>query len=319
VIQHCPLLEEFTVTGRACSNAFVLELAKRCKALKRVSLTQPSLEEESLLALIHSNPGLVDFAINAHGATENFLQNLALTCKGLTKLSLDSIGVLPQTALFFILKHCACLESIYVEYCQFQEVETVTDAAVKSTSLRELTLNSASITVDALEDLLEACPGLTSLTIANCEDVYGLDDVPIGAYCHALETLVVRDNPGVAAGDEIMESLIEHCPHLRVLHIPGSFFESEDILPDLARQCLLLQELDIDKSGGVMDDALLALAQHCRDLKVLRLTRCEAITDVGVTAVMETCAGLEQLAVRKCKKVSKKLKDTVEARYPKTL
>jgi hypothetical protein len=199
------------------------------------------------------------------------------------------------------------------------EVETATDAAVMSTSLRELTLNSANITVDALEDLLEACSGLTSLTIANCEDIYGLDDVPNGKYCRALETLIVRDNPGVAAGDEMMESLIEHCPHLRVLHTPGSFFESDDILPDLARQCPLLQELDIDKSGGVMDDALLALAQHCCGLKVLRLTRCEAITDLSVSAVMAGCAGLEQLTVRKCKKVSKRLKDAVEARYPKTL
>jgi hypothetical protein len=320
IAQHCPLLEDFAVTRGSCTDAFVLELSKHCKSLKRFDLMCPNLEEGSLLALVRSNPGLVSFTTSAYyGATEHLLRELALTCHGLTKLSLKSFRLSVTLAtVCFVLSRCPNLVSVHLDSCVFvnPDIMAPNSAAVvsMSTSMRNLTIYNVTIKTEQLDCLLRLCPGLTGLQLSFCKVLIGLEEMPIGTFCPSLEVLVINGNTG-AAGDELLLDLSAHCPHLRLLRIPEGYFESGNAVATLARRCALLEELDLSDSGGVTDDCLCALAVFAVHLKFLDLWGCDQITDVGVTAVMEGCVRLVGLDVRKCKKVSEQMQTAVGERY----
>jgi hypothetical protein len=314
IVQCCPLLEELKVIGRACTNAFVMELSKHCRRLKGVSLMDRCVKEESLTALIHSNPGLVSFHTSAHGATENFLQNLTLTCNRLSSLSLSYIAV-SQVALFFLLKHCDNLSLVNIEHCQLQTMEAASNFAVVSASIRSLTLNSADIMLHELDRLLRACPGLTSLNLTDCQEWLDLEYLPLGTYCPSLETLTIQGSTS-ATGDEVLLDIAEHCACLRVLKVPGRHIRSDEILMTLAQQCPLLEELDVSHSSGVTDAALCALVPFARSLKVLNLSGCTQITDEGVEWVMLGCPKLLKLDLRACPRLSQRAKEAAGLRFP---
>jgi hypothetical protein len=64
IAQCCPLLEE--ISGFVnCTSQAVLDLSKGCRNLKRVELECPNLDEDCMIALVRSNPGLLSLCTYA--------------------------------------------------------------------------------------------------------------------------------------------------------------------------------------------------------------------------------------------------------------
>jgi hypothetical protein len=289
IAQGCKILEELNLaTGfgaESRSSHLISELAKSCTQLKHVTMRCNKVPEESLVALVRSNPGLLRLNIEGFGAADEFIRELALSCPRLTTLHMTQIGV-AQSAIVFLLKHNAAIASLDISSCRVASAQALEPFVCNS--LQKLHLSGVGIQFDALDHLLRGCPGLTDLDVHDCPDLRKVRDIFFGSHCPALQCLSFYDNTNFAC-DSMLRDVSEHCPQLRTLKVYDSYHINSAILTSVATHCTILEEVRFRSCAGVDDAFLTALAQNCRGLKILEVSGCNKITDAGRRSPNDSC------------------------------
>jgi F-box and leucine-rich repeat protein GRR1 len=179
--------------------------------------------------------------------------------------------------------------------------------------MRELYLYMQHAEEQDLCTMLDACPGLTALTVRdNGNNLGDLNALLLGKRCPHLQKLTMSGMMGKVADDAVLLNVAENCADLRVLQIPMNNDVTDASLSALAEKCPLLEEVNVTSCSKVTDASLVSLSQHGRALKTLLVAGCPLITDAGVTAVMQGCPALVELKVGECRQVSKDVMRAVD-------
>jgi hypothetical protein len=313
IIANCPLLEFIAIVN--CTSRVVWRLSSSCPNLQTLSLAFSKVDEECMIALVHHCPLLRHFTTDATGATDRFFTELTQHCLYLEDILLSRMPM-HRSSLYNIIQRLGSLHTVLLEVVHL--IYGVGEAAdlVVAEGMRSLTLCDVDFTTEDLHDLLRICPLLNHLAIVDCVEVHALHSVYFGSHLPYLESLIVQDCASCLVSETLL-NIAAHCPRLRTLIIPHTFFHAgcDCALTRLAKSCPLLEDLDITISTGVTLGAVFALAQYARNMQVLVLSYCSKVTDLAVRAVMQGCPKLVTLNVDGCGSVSKKMHKIVAERY----
>jgi hypothetical protein len=243
------------------------------------------------LALIRNNSGLQTFAMGQVRAADPILVELCQNCPHLEELGIFQLdGDITEASLYNLLRQCKNLRCIDLKSCSIASTAYQPPATI-SMSMRSIAFEDVSISDKELEELLRACPALTSLALTKCGALLHLESMRYSTLCPCLEQLSLCAN-GSTVEDFTLMGISRHCPALRILQIADSSEVTDAALIAIAENCPLLEFLDCTGCPKVTDVLLTVLAQRCRALHTLGLALCPKVTVAGVDAVRQGCPKL---------------------------
>jgi hypothetical protein len=291
VFRCCPLLEELSVQMKTCTSKIVLELAESCSRLRRVSLPDTNVDEESVIALVRGNRNLQHLEVGTTGTA--IVRELALNCRELLDLSLHN-QTFHLSDVYDLLAQCRRLCRIHFLSCTILPAPKRSSTSV---SMQSFTFEHTNVVEAELGDLLQSCPCLKSLTVVCCAELENLETLALGTLCPTLEGLYLGSN-GSTIGDDALINISEHCRNLRSLTVAESPSVTDVGLTAVVRHCPHLRSLDASDCDHVTDALLAEVALHCRSLQTLDVSGCGEISESGIALVREGCLQIERLRVR---------------------
>ena len=162
--------------------------------------------------------------------------------------------------------------------------------------LRDVELNTRSLTDDGLFAMARGCPRLRSMC---CERSLALTDAGLTALasgCRQLQKVVLTGNRQIS--DVGLIALVHGCPELHHVDLSGTNVTDASIIA-LAQGCPNLLHIAYNSCSAVTAASLFALAENCPNLLLIGANGCEATTE-SIQAVLNCCLALEKMNMSNC-------------------
>ncbi len=310
-LKACPNLQELTYEQTDTQNHAFTGMEAHCRTLTSLRCRWAGIPNDSLLALLKTNPQLtsLDISRTDEGDCSGALLACPATLRNLRELKFNHndthiLDIVSQTPLLRSLGLSenseitdSILEAVLERLPRLEELDIVNtgftgkvtgagllSAAPLLKNLRNLDLSHLDFTNDQLIGILSHTPRLTALAISWNEQ---LTDACLEAIIN-LKLLSKLAMGGCRISHPGTVRLLLNLPHLKELVLP--WLSDKESL-NLTRYFGALDKLSIDPS----DSLLKALADRC-DLSELKLEEGE-ITMAGLSYLLAKMRGLKKLTV----------------------
>jgi F-box/leucine-rich repeat protein 2/20 len=207
---------------------------------------------------------------------------LSLFLRDLVSINISKCRKLTNIALFALLKNCASLSEVRMEYTHIGIISGEDSSNLKNLvvnhQLKSLYLANNMWLMDKdINMLVSACPNLQLLDLSSCDEI-----------SEKCISKVLRK------GSKIRHLNLAYCSGLKMHRV---YFNISTL------KVLNLSESRID------DRSLYAISTGCLGLLELDLGHCYDITEKGVMQVVENCTQLREINLQDCLKVASDVVD----------
>lgn len=286
-------LQELIDACQRRGNGEMLDLAKRCRGLLRISLTECQVTGDAAIALARRCPHLEHLDLGAQNISNDALIEIAQRCQHLQHLGLAGIDISNETVIA-IAQGCPRLRYLDLGASNNQITDnSIIELAQRCPHLEYLDLSCTGrqITDAAIIEIARRCPHLQFLDLAEAELITDAAIIEIARRCQELRCLhltgrMTARDPTIT--DATVRALAQYCPHLQKFWLPAKNITNHSIT-ELAQGCPNLQQLSLRRGGKLTDHAT---SGQFAALRYLNLEGCNQITNAGILALARRCPNL---------------------------
>ena len=179
--------------------------------------------------------------------------------------------------------------------CRVRNRDIATDiktaASIRTRGCRHLTsinlANCQDISNVGISAIAEGCHHLTSINLCRCAGISDIGVVAIAEGCHGLTSINLCRCAGIS--DIGVVAIAEGCPGLTSIDLSGSGRISDTGVVAIAEGCPGLTSIDLSVCRYISDISVVAIAEGCHGLTSINLSGSGRISDIGVVAIAEGC------------------------------
>ena len=234
IVQNCPHLEKLNVSG--CDNApagIIQALTENPNALQHLTtlnLSWAYISDIDMNTIIQYYSQLQELDISycyqandisPNGVTHALTANSSVALRHLKKLNLNGHGRLSANQIHTIILHYPQLEELNLSGCKKAPagiIQALKTDPFTLIHLKKLVLDRSDISADQINTIIQHCPQLQELNIAQCSNaptgiIQALTVNPKAL--QYLKNLDLNLTWWILAGE--MQTIIQHCQHLEEL------------------------------------------------------------------------------------------------------
>ncbi|KAJ1928220.1 Nonsense-mediated mRNA decay protein 5 [Tieghemiomyces parasiticus] len=262
LVRACENLRALTIYGHCLDDRNLLALASLCPQLRRLAIIGgPRLGSPALARAVCQLPHLRALDLDLDVPLAGHLAALAAISGALLdRLVVTAPDLVGDQVTTLLAQHPA-LRTLAVAPVASLNSDHLASWTHTHSHLRSLTLTGGTVDIIALSAIMEHCPQLRHLDLRR-EASAGPDPAEVDwmmPACANLEALVV-DN--VAVTDNVLLTLANACPRVRVLGLRDSAAVTDEGVGHVAENVVRLETLSIVRCSGVTDASLTFLRRH---------------------------------------------------------
>ncbi|XP_076102921.1 uncharacterized protein LOC143072034 [Mytilus galloprovincialis] len=264
------------------------KIAEGCPRLKRLLVNYcNNVSDSGIMSIAENCPMLL--VLETQGCskvTEDSVECIASKCKWLRKANFSHCKYIRFQSINYLIRKCSYLEKLDLKLCsdnQLEQTDSVYENQINPNQVQDLNEN-ISLTQNKQKDGSKIRTVLSSIESVNVRRTHPLSELYLNSanivdetvffianICLDLQTLNLNNNPQIT--DIAMNTLMQNCKCLQVLHLSGS----------------------INQTCNLTDDSLSSISKYGENSKVLTITSNKQFTIEGIKEIICSCDSLKQI------------------------